>query len=158
MNNLVKIFLLIIIAISLQAQSSVTTMFYHLPISYKDSGVRENSSLTGVYAAWEADLNNTFEFAADYSDLNYIFDFQTLINMILHLLTQTNSIPDWKFRAGGHYINFRRCFNRSKLTFSLPASVNTDSEVGMPTLMFTILITATTLLRLTQFNCHPILD
>lgn len=82
---------------------SATIMSYHLPINYKNSGVRENSSLTGIYGAFQSDLNNKFELALDYSDLNYIFNFK--IKQYNFTFAYTNeSIPGWKFRAGGHYI------------------------------------------------------
>jgi len=102
MNKLLKIFLLLILIIGVKAQS-VTIMTYYLPINYKDSGVRNNSSLTGIYGAFEPDLNNRFELALDYSDLNYIFNFK--IKQYDFTFAYTNeSIPEWKFRLGGHYI------------------------------------------------------
>ncbi|RJP59448.1 MAG: hypothetical protein C4543_06615 [Ignavibacteriales bacterium] len=102
MNKLSRIFLILIFTSIVGAQS-VTIMPYHLPIIYKDSGVRENSSLTGVYGAFQSDLNNKFELAFDYSDLNYISNFK--IKQYDFTFAYTNeSIPEWKFRAGGHYI------------------------------------------------------
>lgn len=102
MSKLVKI-LLIMIFTSVVGAQSVTIMPYHLPINYKNSGVRENSSLTGVYGAFQSDLNNKFELALDYSDLNYISNFK--IKQYDFTFAYTNeSIPEWKFRAGGHYI------------------------------------------------------
>lgn len=102
MSKFAKI-LLIILFTSIVGAQSVTIMPYHLPINYKDSGVRENSSLTGVYGAFQSDLNNKFEFALDYSDLNYIFNFK--IKQYDFTFAYTNeSIPEWNFRAGGHYI------------------------------------------------------
>jgi len=102
MNRTTKLFLILILASTLNAQS-VTIMPYHLPIIYKDSGVRENSSLTGIYGAFQSDLNNRFELAIDYSDLNYISNFK--IKQYDFTFAYTNeSIPEWKFRAGGHYI------------------------------------------------------
>ncbi|HET56480.1 MAG TPA: hypothetical protein ENN33_14875 [Ignavibacteria bacterium] len=102
MNRLSKLILMLIFASALNAQS-VTIMPYHLPINYKDSGVRENSSLTGIYGAFQSDLNNKFELALDYSDLNYISNFK--IKQYDFTFAYTNeSIPGWRFRAGGHYI------------------------------------------------------
>ena len=102
MSKLAKILLIMIFASIVGAQS-VTIMPYYLPINYKDSGVRENSSLTGVYGAFQSDLNNKFELALDYSDLNYIYNFK--IKQYDFTFAYTNeSIPEWQFRAGGHYI------------------------------------------------------
>lgn len=102
MNKLSRIFLLLIFASIVGAQS-VTIMPYHLPIIYKDSGVRENSSLTGVYGSFEPDLNHKFELAFDYSDLNYISNFK--IKQYDFTFAYTNeSSPEEKFRFGGHYI------------------------------------------------------
>lgn len=102
MNKLSRIFLILVFTSIVGAQY-VTIMPYHLPIIYKDSGVRENSSLTGVYGAFQSDLNNKFELAFDYSDLNYISNFK--IKQYDFTFAYTNeSIPEWKFRAGGHYI------------------------------------------------------
>lgn len=103
MNNFLKTISFLLIAVSITAQSSVTIMPYHLPISYKNSGARENSSLTGVYGQLEADLNNTFELAIDYSDLNYVFDFNIKQYDFSFVYTNT-SVPEWKFRTGAHYI------------------------------------------------------
>ncbi len=102
MNKLSRIILILIFTSVVGAQS-VTIMPYHLPINYKDSGVRENSSLTGVYGAFQSDLNNKFELALDYSDLNYISNFKIKQYDITFAYTN-ESIPEWKFRAGGHYI------------------------------------------------------
>lgn len=102
MHNLSRILLILIFTSVVGAQSG-TIMPYHLPIIYKNSGVRENSSLTGVYGAFQSDLNNRFELALDYSDLNYISNFK--IKQYDFTFAYTNeSIPEWKFRAGGHYI------------------------------------------------------
>ncbi len=105
MNNLKNILLLLLFAIGLQAQSA-STMFYHMPIYYKDSGARENSSLTGVYLNWEVDLSNTFEFAADYSSLNYNFlpPFDHLDQYDFTFVYKNESLPEWNFSLGGHYI------------------------------------------------------
>ena len=104
MNRPIKYLLFLLFGVSVFAQSSLTTMFYHLPINYKHSGVRENSSLTGIYSLWEADLNNSFEFSVDYSDLNYIFDFQ-LDQYDFTFVYNNQSLPEWKFRVGAHYIS-----------------------------------------------------
>lgn len=102
MSKLAKILLIMIFASIVGAQS-VTIMPYYLPINYKDSGVRENSSLTGVYGVFQSNLNNKFELALDYSDLNYIDNFK--IKQYDYTFAYTNeSIPEWQFRAGGHYI------------------------------------------------------
>lgn len=102
MRKLIKILLMMLFTSIVGAQPA-TIMPYHLPINYIDSGVRENSSLTGVYGAFESDLNNKFELALDYSDLNYISNFK--IKQYDFTFAYTNkSIPEWKFRVGGHYI------------------------------------------------------
>lgn len=103
MNNFIKYIFLLAIVLSVSAQSSFTVMPYHVPIKYNDSGVRENSSLTGIYSAWQIDFNNTFEFAVDYSDLNYMYGFQ-LDQYDYTFVYNNESIPEWKFRAGAHYI------------------------------------------------------
>ena len=102
MNKLTKYFLFILFGIAISAQSA-TVMLYHLPINYKNSGVRENSSLTGAYGSFQADLNNRFELALDYSNLNYIFDF-TIEQYDFTFVYNNESIPEWNFRIGGHYI------------------------------------------------------
>ncbi|KUG25999.1 hypothetical protein ASZ90_004165 [hydrocarbon metagenome] len=102
MNKLSRIILILIFTSVVGAQS-VTIMPYHLPINYKDSGVRENSSLTGVYGAFQSDLNNKFELAFDYSYFNYISNFK--IKQFDFTFAYTNeSSPEEKFRLGGHYI------------------------------------------------------
>ena len=89
--------------LSVSAQSSFTVMSYHMPINYKNSGVRENSSLTGVYSSWQIDLNNSVEFAVDYSDLKYMYGFQ-LDQYDYTFVYNNESIPEWRFRTGAHYI------------------------------------------------------
>lgn len=105
MNKLLKIFMLLILILEINAQS-VTVMPYYLPINYKDSGVRKNSFLTGIYGAFEIDLNSSLEMAFDYSNFDYVFDaFPFKIKQYDLTVAYTNkSIPEWLFRLGGHYI------------------------------------------------------
>lgn len=97
--------MLLILILEINAQS-VTVMPYYLPINYKDSGVRKNSFLTGIYGAFEIDLNSSLEMAFDYSNFDYVFDaFPFKIKQYDLTVAYTNkSIPEWLFRLGGHYI------------------------------------------------------
>jgi len=100
--KLIKLIPILFLAASFYAQS-VTIMPYHMPINYSNSGVRENSSLTGIYSSWQIDFNNSIELAVDYSNLNYIYNFQ--LDQYDFTFVYTNeSIPEWKFRVGSHYI------------------------------------------------------
>lgn len=103
MSKLLKVISILFLTASVYAQS-FTIMPYYMPINYSNSGVRENSSLTGIYTAWQMDLNHTVEFAVDYSNLQYFYDFQ--IDQYDFTFVYTNeSIPEWRFRIGAHHIS-----------------------------------------------------
>ncbi|MCF8260069.1 MAG: hypothetical protein K9J12_04790 [Melioribacteraceae bacterium] len=85
------------------SQSEILVMPYYMPIQYHDSDYRKGSYLLGIYSSLELDLDNSLEIELDYTKLSFINNV-SLKQKDVTIAFNNLSIPDWKFRAGLHYI------------------------------------------------------